>query len=251
MKYFIGVFVLTLQITCNLAYGQSSLKLARIEQLAEQEIAEKMLINIYSKLAIHLNVVSLPGARAKIETSIGAYDGEVLRVFSYGKNNPAIVRVPTSYSSLETTAFALKGRQITIENKSDLELYHIVVIRGVQHTKDITRGLKNVHEVDNGEQMMRFLALGRADVALTNTLAGSRVVKHFGLDNIEDVGTLETLPLYHYLHVRNKALVKPIDNIIKGMKTSGELNQLRQSYKQDFDRRVELNRRSNTLPDKA
>lgn len=229
-------------------YGQTVLSLARIEHLAEQEIAQWLLTDIYQQLGMTFQVTPLPGARAKELTRLGAYDGEVLRIHSYGENNPDILRVPTAYSSLETTAFALTKKNIVINTRDDLARYRIVVIRGVLHTQDISQGLDNVHIVENGEQMMNFLALGRADIALTNTLAGFQVLKRFGIKGIRNVGTIATQPLYHYLHRRNKGLIHHLDARIKKMIKSGELEKLRDKYEAQYIQKVELNRHPSLYP---
>jgi len=206
-----------------------------ISGLAEQEVAKKILPEIYKSLGIEINIESVPGERAKNLSTSGQKDGETLRIFSFGEKNPMLLRVPTAYSSLETMPFFIKGKNIVINSKKDLEKYNVVIVRGVQHTKDMTEGLTKVHVIDDSEQMMKFLESGRADVALTNTINGLKTLKKLNLTGVEhSPKPLDVLNLYHYIHEKNKDLVPKVDEAIKKMKNSGELKKLRDKHEKNF-----------------
>jgi len=209
-------------------------RFVRIEGLAEQEVAEKLLKDIYKQIGIEIEIKAYPGERAKMMATEGEADGEILRIFSYGEKNKMMIRVPTPYSYLETTAFAKKSMNISVKNKEDLKKYKLVVVRGVQHTKDITEGLENIHIVNSIESMMNCLDAERDDVALTNTLAGMGILKKLKNTEIVPVGTIETLDLFHYLHEKNKDIVPKIDEVIQKMSKSGELKKLRGKYEKEY-----------------
>lgn len=229
--YIFAVFLLS----SGLAFGKDvKYHFVRIDKLAEQEVASKILPEIYNKLGINIDIEALPAERAKMWATDGTKDGEILRIFSYGEKNPGMVRVPTPYSSLETTAFALKSSSISIKTKDDLKKYKVVIVRGVQHTKDMAEGLEKVHVINDSEQMMKFLEAGRADIALINTITGQGVLKSLKIDSIAPVGTLETLDLFHYLNEKNKDIVPKVDEVIQKMAKSGELKQLREKYEKEY-----------------
>lgn len=235
MKKVIVLTSMVALLTSSAAWGQGNkYTLVRIQGLAEQEVAAKILPHIYKDAGFDVDIVAYPGDRAKAEATQGQKDGETLRIWSYGEKNPTMVRVPTAYSSLETTAFSLKSRKISINTADDLKKYRIVIVRGVQHTRDITQGISGVHEINDGEQMMKFLAADRADIALTNTIAGLAVLKKLKMDDIAPAGTLETLPLYHYLHEKNKDIVPKIDAAIRANAKSGELKKMRDKFETEF-----------------
>jgi ABC-type amino acid transport substrate-binding protein len=144
------------------------------------------------------------------------------------------MRVPTPYSNLDTTAFALKSKNISIKSKEDLKKYKIVVIRGVQHTYDITKGMPDVSLIDDCESMIKFLESNRADVALTNSLNGISVLNKSKRHNIEIVGHLEKLDLYHYINSKYAQLIAKIDTIIQDMDRSGELTRLRSQFENEY-----------------
>jgi polar amino acid transport system substrate-binding protein len=67
--------------------------------------------------------VSGPGKRRLTPThaaTAGGKDGEIMRIWTYGKENPTTLRAPTPCYQLETMPFYKKGRGVVINNKTDL-----------------------------------------------------------------------------------------------------------------------------------
>ncbi len=200
---------------------------ASIENLVEQEIGRVIIPEIYQKLGIKVSITPLPGNRAQREASNGTKDGEIMRIWSYGNENPSTIRVPTPYYYLETMAFVRKDRGIKISSKSDLKKYRLAKIRGVKHTNNITSGMPSVFDLDSRDGMMKVLQNGRVDIVLTNTIDGSQLIKEKKLTDVVPTGkALAVLELYHYIHSKHKDLVPRVDAVIKRMKASGELEQL-------------------------
>lgn len=198
-----------------------------INELIEQEIGRIVLPQVYESLGIDITIIPLPGKRAQYEATSGRSDGEIMRIFTYGLENPTTHRVPTPYYYLETMAFIKKGSGVKIRNKSDLSKYAIAKVRGVKHTNKITEGLTNISNLNTTKQVMRFVEKGRADVALTNTVDGLMALKQLGINNIIPIEKpLATLDLFHYIHEDHKDLIPRIDAKLKKMKASGELTRM-------------------------
>jgi len=208
--------------TINKHYQFSS-----IEYLVEQEVGRIVIPKIYNNLGISVDITPLPGKHAQHVATTGIKDGEIMRIFTYGEENPSTIRVPTPYYYLETMPFVLEGSNVSIVQAADLKNYRLVKVRGVKHTNNITEGLVNVHEANSTENMLRLLTSGQVDVALTNTIDGILVSKRLGLRNISPLKyPLATLPLYHYIHKKHQALVPLVDNEIRRLKANGELDAL-------------------------
>lgn len=205
-----------------------ALHFASIKDLAEQEVGAIVLPEIYRRIGIEISITPYPAKRAQGLTANGKTDGEIMRIYSYGLETPSVVRIPTSYSTLDTTAYVQKNSGISIKNRDDLKKYRIVKVRGVKHTENITSGLKNVHNLESPEQMMTYLKAGRADVALTNSMNGRKALTKLQyMDEIIPAGpALNQEKLYNYLHIRHRFLVPKVDSVIKAMKASGELKRL-------------------------
>lgn len=229
MHTFISRFVgLVATILVVSAAQAAEYEFASIQQLSEQEVGRLVLPKIYDKLDIPINITPLPGKRAEQDVKSGLKDGEIMRIWSYGEGNDSVIRVPTSYYYLLTTAFVRKGSIIDIKQHSDLAKHRLAKVRGVKHTNDITRGMPTVMDFNSSLQMLSFVSAKRADIALTNYLDGMLTIyKHKLSDKLVPLeGNLARLELYHYVHVKHAELVPRIDNVIRTMKASGELENL-------------------------
>jgi polar amino acid transport system substrate-binding protein len=209
----------------NIAFSQpADLEIASIEGLTEQEVARIVLPQIYQKIGKKITIHPLPANRAQYEANEGIKAGEALRIYTYGDENKNQIRVPTPYYSLDTAVFSLKKNQITINDKNDLAKYKIGKIIGVKHTNNITRGLQKVYNSKSTDRLFQQLLIGNIDIALTNFSNGKSKMNKAKFSEIEVVNpSLEQLDLFHYLHKSHQNLVEPINQIIKQLKTNGEL----------------------------
>ncbi|MGJ8679438.1 substrate-binding periplasmic protein [Paraglaciecola sp.] len=195
-----------------------------IQNLVEQEVGRLVLPQIYRKLGIDITITPLPGKRAQAHATSGKSDGEIMRIYNYGIENPTTLRVPTPYYSLETMAFVKVGNGVRISNKEDLSRFRLGKVRGVKHTNYITQGLDNVTDHDSTEQIMRLVDRGMLDVALTNTTDGLMALKMLSISTVKPMEKpLRKLALYHYIHEDHKALIPLLDAMIKEMTQTGEL----------------------------
>lgn len=235
------IFALIALLFASLSQAQDY-DLASIEGLFEQRVGEKILPVFYEKLGLEITITSMPGKRAQREAVTGRKDGEIMRIWSYGLENPTMIRVPTPYYQLETMAFVHKNSQIVLKSKADLANYNLLTVRGVQHTNNITRGLKYVFNYDDTLTMMLALAGKHTSIALTNTSDGFYAIKKLNIDYIMALPpALATLDLYHYLNEKNAALVPKLDAVIKAMKESGELDSLLRQAEADVLASLEQN----------
>lgn len=198
-------------------------RFASIEGLAEQDVGRFLLPEIYNKLGIEISIKTLPARRAENSVHSGAMDGEIMRIWEYGIQNPELIRVEPPYYQLRTVAFSRPG--IIISHKSDLEKYRLVKVRGVKHTDLITEGMDNVHTVNNTALMMTFVLNGRADVALTSWADGVRTLAIMGEKSFSASQPLAFHPLYHYLNPKYEVLAQELQDVIVEMNGSGELQE--------------------------
>lgn len=222
---------------CLNLHAQSSVELlhfASIAQLSEQEVALKVLPQIYQRLGQEITITPLPANRAQYEANSGKKDGEILRIYSYGEQNNNVIRVPTPYYSLTTGVFSRNDRKIIVNSHSDLSKYRIGKVRGVKHTENATKGLMRVYNSKNSEQLFKQLQQGTIDIALTNYLNGELTIKQLNLNNIVAVNkALDHEPLYHYLNKKHQQLVPQVDEAIKQLSASGELAQIIKKAEKD------------------
>jgi ABC-type amino acid transport substrate-binding protein len=217
----------------SLANAKADFRFAAIEHLFEQQVGIAVLEEVYKKLGYQIEVASYPARRAQVEAANGMVDGEVMRIWSYGEQNPQLIRVPTPYYSLNTTAFFNKESQLTVTSLSDLSSYKIVVVRGVKHTADVTDGLVDVEHLSSSDKLMHFVLRGRADLALTNKMDGLLNIRKLKLgEQMSYSPPLAVFPLYHYIHQSQQQLVDKVDRVIISMLRSGELARIIQQTEQ-------------------
>lgn len=201
-----------------------SLTISTIEGSPVSEIACLILEEIYAKVGIDINIISLPALRATIESTSGNIDGETHRVFSYMKSHPEVNIVQESYYSIETVLFTQKSNPALYASVETLPLYSFSILKGVEKSIELTHGFSHVQEFDTADRMMQFLSLGRIDFALLSKLNGISVLNRLELDGIEIYSPpLEITELYHYLHKSHSDLIPLLEKTIRNMKNSGEL----------------------------
>lgn len=213
---------------------------ASIELLIEQEVGRIVLTQIYENIGINITISPLPGKRAQYVANSGMQDGEIMRIWTYGDENPNTIRVPTPYYYLETMPFVLRKSDIVISEKQDLAKFRLTKIRGVKHTNNITQGLTSIYDMSSTKDMFKLLLSDKVDVVLTNTIDGKLALARLGLTNVVAMKKpLARLSLYHYIHKKHKNLIPIIDKEIQRMTRSGALAQLILSAEQHV---IELNR---------
>ncbi|MFT5706080.1 MAG: polar amino acid transport system substrate-binding protein [Oceanospirillaceae bacterium] len=191
-----------------------------------QLVAQKLMTEIYRRADVKVNVTSASAKRAFSESSSGHSDGQLLRIAGADILDPSLIRIPTPIYHIETQIFARKEYALRINKVEDLREYKIAAVRGILHSKRLidTAGATKVHLLENVTQLIKFVELGRADIAITGKLNGRHLIRAQNLNNIVEVGKpLFTYPLYHYLHQDYQWLAPKINTIVKEMKDSGEL----------------------------
>ena len=123
--------------------------------------------------------------------------------------------------------FYKEGADIVVNERDDLRNYDVLKVRGVKHTNNITEGMDNVYDYDSTSAILRALRSDSDTVAITHTADGLFTAKKFKIDGIKMTNKpLATLDLYHYIHRKQQHLVEQVDNVLKEMKASGELDRV-------------------------
>ncbi len=213
-------------ITSLVSVQAKTYHFAYIYGLVDQEVSVIIMDKVYQRLGLGFQATPLPGLRAQQQANSGAVDGEVMRIFAYGGQTPNVIRVPTPFYSVITMGYVKKGSNIKVLDKSSLASYKLVKVLGVKHTDLISDEVdpKKIYNAHDPLKMMRYLQSGGAQIALTNPLEGTVVLKQLGYNNIIPLEkALAKQPLYHYLHKKNQHLVPLVDDMLQKLKASGEL----------------------------
>lgn len=213
---------------CAAASAQTTLRIARIENIPDQFVGGEILKVVYSRLNIQLELVDLPAKRAIIDSSEGKLDGEVHRNIRVQEQYPTLIPVRPAINYIEPSVFS-KKEHFEVNGWESIKEYNIGIVRGVGTSEDGTKGMAKVHLATTLEQLMTILAGDRIDVAVSDAFSGLAALKKLKLDADVHLLTppLQKIEIYHYLHEKHRDLIPQVEKVIQEMQTSGELEQLR------------------------
>ncbi|WGL59262.1 transporter substrate-binding domain-containing protein [Pigmentibacter sp. JX0631] len=235
MKYkIIGIFIIFLILMKDNIYASSEnlLTIGRFPSLANANLCEKVLLNIYNQVNIKIKVVALPGRRSVIESTKGNIDGEVCRDFDFGKDYPNLKRIKYPINYIKLSVFSDK-KNIEVSPFKSLAKYRIGLIKGVLDLEKLTANFPQLTIVNSVDQLIKMLTENRIDLFITSDLNAKVVINKMGLEKkIYELkpAIIENYPLYHYLQKKHNEKIILIENKLKQMQTSGELQSLIKNY---------------------
>ena len=205
-----------------------TLRLARLDGVPDQWIGGEILKVAYSRLGIQVQFVAVPALRSLLESSEGRIDGEVQRILNVETLYPTLIAIRPSINFIEPTAF-VKKVDFKVQGWPSIAPYQVGIVRGVGSSEAGTRGMSRVTAVPSMEALMRMLAAERLDVAVNDRLSGVLILHQLGLDSeVHPLDPpLQRILLYHFLHVKHLDLVPRVEEALRGIAASGELEQIR------------------------
>ncbi|MCU6501634.1 hypothetical protein LPN04_27945 [Rugamonas sp. A1-17] len=189
----------------------------------------------FQQLGVAVEIRSLPAARASAEAIAGNVDGELARGYDYGTMQTALMRVPEAPFSASSAAYT-RNPDIHLANGWDS-------LRGTSYRVDFRFGYPVIQQrlagvlppggfsgVLNAELGLRKLAVGRTDLyvdtaEVVDPMLASPEFAHAG---IRQAGVLERMPIYAYLNKKHDKLALRLSAVIRKMRDSGQIEQLRQ-----------------------
>jgi len=233
MKRF-QLFIFCLSLLSFTAYSQQPLIFAQINDTPDQVIGAEILKVAYQRLGIPIDILSVPGKRALIESSNGRLAGEVHRIYRVGEDYPTLVRVPTSINYIEPSVFS-NNKVFSVTGCKALKAYIIGRTRGVRHAEVCTQGMANIKVYNDSRVLMENLKLNRVELAITAKINGIIHLTNLGQHSITVLTPpLKKMPVYHYLHDQHKDLIPKIDKIFRFMLEAGELESIRNRVIEDM-----------------
>jgi polar amino acid transport system substrate-binding protein len=193
---------------------------------------EEIMTLVYARLGLKLVVVKLPAPRALLDANEGKYDGELYRVKVFSSEFPNLYRVPTSVGSIEFYAYGTKKITHKHVDWSSLKSFKLGAMFGIKYIEYKTKGL-NIFFVETPEQLLRMLQLGRIDLILMDKNTMLQALKQLKAEGKEylikdliELNKLDSLPLFHYLHLKNKNLIPKIDSVLQTLTKDGTIKRI-------------------------
>jgi polar amino acid transport system substrate-binding protein len=208
--------------------AQTTVRLARIENIPDQAVGGEILKAVYRRMNIQLLLVDMPAKRALLESSAGHVDGEVQRILAVKDEYPSLLPVRVAVNYIEPSAF-VKRKQFPVEGWDSIKPYAIGIVRGVGSSERGTRGMARVEATTTMDLLMEMLDAERIDVAVNDLFSGVLVNRRLGLDkSLHPLSPpLERILLYHFLHESHRDLAARVEETMRQMQASGDLEKLR------------------------
>lgn len=214
-------FALALWLFVPLFACAHELVFSSIEKTPITFLAESMLSQAYGELGYDIKMVSMPSRRSLNMANSGRVDGELFRIAGIEKAFPNLVPVPYPLMRGRLMAVTL-GAGITDWNPQQLSNAVVGVRRGIIVAERAARGLKAI-VVNDFDQMLNLLKLGRIDVGLVAEVQG---VSSMNAEQRAQLVMLDRpvteFTLYHYLNNKHHGLVLPLAQVFRRLTGNGE-----------------------------
>ena len=206
--------------------GTKTIEISAIVNEQTHAVAKAVLQEAYRRIGYHVKFDDLPGQRALEWANSGMTDGDVARIEGTERKYPNLIQVKTPVIYFQGVAF-VKDIDRKIETWSDLNGLRIGIVRGIRYAEIGTKGMAPLLAHDM-RHLFTLLDLARIQVAVAVLDAGKiEIHRHFRDSGIHPVGLpLYSSPLYHFVHNRNRHLVKKLDQVLAEMTRTGEIDQL-------------------------
>lgn len=207
------------------------LRISAVQKDAVSWVAARLLGEIYRQAGLALVVEPMPAPRAALLAANGEVDGELIRTRSHGEGKLQLLRVEPAYYRVQVQAFSLRARRIELRDRADLIRYKLAAVRGLSYVPELAPAHPALTLAQNSEQMFRMLQAGRVDLTLDSGLAARNVLERLGLrEQVSTSPELARYELFHYLHPRHRARAARIAEVIRKLRSSGELERLTDFY---------------------
>jgi len=229
-KEFYIYIILIYFVFANTAIAQVNTKnlvFTTLNGLIFPKIGEKIMREAYKRVGnIDIQIIEQPAARALVTANSGEVDGELARIESLSNKLFNLIRLPTLIMNFDIVCFT-KNKKISIDSVESLIPYRIGVQRGYVQVENVTKNLPKREIVTNNDSLFKMLENGRLDVVITDRVNGEITIEKFGFKSIKSAGPiLETLPLYHYLHKKNKKLIPKLKIVLEKMERNGVIKNI-------------------------
>lgn len=193
-----------------------------------------VVLQAYDNLNLPARASFLPSSRSLATSSKGKIDGEIGRIKKIGELYPTLIRVPTPYASLKGVAVYINP-EVKVTSVEDLSNYRVGILRGVSFTKKLVQNTTSI-SVDSVEQLFKMLIRNRVDLIIISDFTAELEIAHHYQDHSIKISptALVEFPIYHYLHQKNKDLIPKIDDELKALLNSNEIQEIRQNFIRDF-----------------
>jgi polar amino acid transport system substrate-binding protein len=194
------------------------------------QAAEKVLVQAYGKLGIHIKFFPLPTKRTFMVADEGGLDGLAMRLYNDGQGGMEKVDVPIG---MEEGVVYTAGKHFEVHGYESLRPYLVGYVRGIPILDAKLKDFRT-ETAPNLESVFRKLAAGRTDVVIESR-SSMCMVKKLGLDSIFSLEPgLGPVYGYHYLHKSHHELIPKLEEVLRQMQSDGSIKRIQDETLRDY-----------------
>ena len=189
-------------------------------------IATRVMTEAYKRIGLTMHLRRLPAERSLVTANAGEVDGELIRKDEISRTYPNLIKVPISIMTIDFVVFT-RAKRFSVNGWESLIPYRVGYRLGIPLIKNnLVKGTKS-EAVTTLDQAFKKLCLGRNDVVVDTRFGGLMKLKQLEMQNIVVLEPpLIASPQFHYLHVQNLRLLKPLTTALQKMEKEGLLQEI-------------------------
>ncbi|MFZ6687677.1 substrate-binding periplasmic protein [Undibacterium sp. SXout11W] len=196
-------------------------------------IAQKIIIEAYRRLNIHVDINELPGERSLLSADSGLTDGELYRKAGIEALYRNLVMVPVPLMNYEIVVFS-RSLNFPVNGWESLRPYTIGFVKSIKIIEENTKGMK-IEVATSLRNAFLKMMLGRSDVVVTNRLSGLAMIKELALSEIALLSpALVVFPVYHYLNKKHADLIPDLTSVLNKMQNEKAIRDIQKTVKSDL-----------------
>jgi polar amino acid transport system substrate-binding protein len=196
--------------------------------------SEAILMQAYGELNQPVEFIELPVRRALDMLLKGQLDGNFYRVAEIAQQYPMLYRVETPLNIAEIRVYR-NNPKINPKNWMQLQDLRVGYIRGtLMIERKLSGSVIRVEGTTEGD-VFKLLHRGIVDIVLVVEPAQSPPSPTALAAKLERLDVvLDSVPLFHYLAERHREVGIRLNNVLKRMQNSGELQKIRAKILKDI-----------------
>lgn len=181
---------------------------------------ERLYRELFARLGLSAEIISLPAERALINAENGIEDGDAMRVHGMEKPYPNLIRIDEPVVWMDFMAFVVRP-DVTLASWKDLERYSVALVTGWKIAEENTQSVREITYAATPAQLFSVLEKGRADVAVFERWQGLSYVKASGGTARAVEPPLASMPMYLYVNRKHQALSERLRDTLRAMRADG------------------------------
>lgn len=222
-KIFLILFLLSV---APASANEPVVAISMIKDSADAVVSKKVVERAYQQLGISVAFEAYSATEALAASNGGEVSAELARVDGLGLEFENLVKVPVPINIIQGAAFSSNYR-FPVSGWHSLRPYRIGIVKGVVFSDQQTVNMDRM-VFDGYPQLIQAIESDTVDVGVMPRVQALHTMRLMGIETIAEMdGILETLLLYHYVHVSRRDLVDQLTSVLKEMLLSGETRRIR------------------------